>query len=349
MSLWRDEKYLRLLGPTLDQFHDKGRHTFNFRCPLCGDSAKHKTKTRGYCFAKGDILMYKCHNCGVAIPFVAFLRSQNVDLYGQYMLEDVEEKRQKPAFPPASPKPTPQPTQTAPEAPAPSVPAAGMGLERLPASGQLQAVTDFARARKLPDPAIARLYGTVSAHTWLTALVGEEKAKKAIDGVPYLVQPLCLPDGTWYGAQLRTIETKEYYTFRWSNEPLKVFGLEAWTPTKTTYVTEGPIDALFVPNAISTCGSDLVSGIQILEDQGYIKHSARRVYVWDNEPRNKEITKHIRNAIKLRESVVIWPLGEREKDINDMVKAGKSDIAALLARRTFTGISAELEFAAWTK
>jgi hypothetical protein len=51
MSLWLEEKYLRLLAPQLDLFKQKHPHVFNFRCPLCGDSERVLSKTRGYCYA----------------------------------------------------------------------------------------------------------------------------------------------------------------------------------------------------------------------------------------------------------------------------------------------------------
>lgn len=344
MSLWRDEKYLHLLSSQLSRFSTKGHHTFNFRCPICGDSETNKHKARGYCFAKGDVLIYKCHNCSVAIPFAALLRRVSRFMYDQYVMEAMQEQAQTSVTSEPVAQKAPEPAQPASE----TIPETPVGCHAI-SEGEpsIEPVRAFLRSRQVPVTADNRLFGTLTANRWLTLRVGEDKAGKVCDGQPYLVQPLRLPDGTWYGAQLRMIARKEYFTFRWSHDPLKVFGLEAWTPKKTTYITEGPIDSLFVPNAVSTCGSDLMSGFQLAIDQKLVPLTAPRVFIWDNEPRNKEITRHIRDAVRLHESVVIWPR-EYPKDINDMVQAG-IDVNTVIQRRTFQGIRAELEFAAWSK
>jgi hypothetical protein len=133
-----------------------------------------------------------------------------------------------------------------------------------------------------------------------------------------------------------------------SHDPLKVFGLEVWDSQQLTYLIEGPLDATFVPNSLAGCGSDLLGTVRILEEQQILNPKSERVFVWDNEPRNKEVTKHIRTAIKLNEAVVIWPKGY-PKDVNDMVKSGISitDILDTIARRTFRGLMAELEYEQW--
>jgi hypothetical protein len=52
MSLWLDDKFLRLLSPHLDRFSQKSLHHYNFRCPLCGDSERNEFKARGYVYPK---------------------------------------------------------------------------------------------------------------------------------------------------------------------------------------------------------------------------------------------------------------------------------------------------------
>ncbi len=342
--LWRDEKYLRLLSPTLTRFTQKGPHTFNFRCPLCGDSETNKSKARGYIFPVHDTLLFKCHNCGLALPFSALLKRQNRQLYDDYILERMKEDGQRPApAPECLPEPASVPVVR-------SVPADWpvYSLETLNhAYPSLHSVLVYARdVRKLPETALSRLFATSHAKTWLEPLVGPEKAAKVTDGVLYLVMPLRLPDGTWFGAQMRTLDKKNFATFRWNHEFL-AFGLDAWRPDIMTTVVEGPIDSLFVPNALAMCGSDLLSGVRHLEDADIMRTSNRRVYVWDNEPRNKEIVRHIRTAVKLKENVVIWPR-EYPKDINDMCRAG-IDVLDVLLKRTFFGLNAELELTAWLR
>lgn len=354
MALWRDDKYLRMVIPHLDRFVQKANHTYNFRCPLCGDSEKNQYKSRGYIFPKGDVLMFKCHNCSLALPFSALLKRLSRQLYKEYILEKLADERQT-----AQPEPEPvsEPPAKAQERPYSHDPTAGTGIDRLSnleglESHPCRSVYRWARdVRKLSFEACKRLYTSDRAHTWIRELVEPEKAVKVQDGIPYLIQPFRLP-GEWFGAQLRPVDKKDFVTFRWAREPLKMFGLEAWDSRKLTYIVEGPIDALFVPNAISPCGSDLLQGYTTLETMfpKHGLHDVERVYVWDNEPRNTEVCRHIRNAITMNESVVIWERSGTDKtilkDINDMVRAGK-DIETLLRRRTFKGMSAQIAFAAW--
>ena len=45
-----DSKYITLLSSRLPKFKRVKPNLFNFRCPICGDSQKHKNKARGYIY-----------------------------------------------------------------------------------------------------------------------------------------------------------------------------------------------------------------------------------------------------------------------------------------------------------
>ena len=66
-------------------------------------------------------------------------------------------------------------------------------------------------------------------------------------------------------------------------------------------------------NGIAMCGADVDLDTLQIKDL---------VYVYDNEPRNKEICARIEKAIKQGKKVVIFPSRIIEKDLNDMVLAG---------------------------
>lgn len=335
-SLWLDEKYLRLLSPQLDNFKQKHPHVFNFRCPLCGDSERVRSKTRGFCYALQNKLMFKCHNCSVALPFTALLKRMSSHLYHEFLLESLKDTRHQEA--------APEPVAAAEKGPVDLSLVAPLDSPRI-AQGPCKLVRDYVLGRGIPQSQIGRLFATNRAFSWLAPLVGEDKAKRVTDGEIYLVFPMRLPDGTWYGVQVRPLTKKDYITFRWSHEGMKVFGMECWNPKKPTYIVEGPLDALFVPNALAALGSDLFNAVQSMEDAGFKSPLDSCVYVWDNEPRNKEVARNVGNAVKLRLSVVIWPR-EYPKDINDMQNAG-IDVNAVLSKRTFKGLMAELEYTSW--
>ena len=342
MSLWRDEKYLRLLSPQLDRFSQKHAHTFNFRCPLCGDSEKVQSKARGYIFPKNQTLIFKCHNCSVALPFSALLKRMSRRLYDEYLLEGLRDER------PVQPAP-----DTVTKAPTFILRDSDLSIhvQPLPAvkalHNRLWDVYHFVENRKLPASTFEHLYATDSARTWLTPLVGHDKAIKVDDDVLYLVMPLRLPDGTWFGAQVRAIFEKTYVTFRWAHEPLKIFGLDRLNTTQPVTVVEGPLDSFFLPNTLAAMGSDLYGAVQVAFGANVLPRSTPLVFCWDNEPRNREVVRLMRTAVRLHESVVIWPR-EYPKDINDMAKAGLP-FADTIRTHTFTGLRAELEFAQWCK
>jgi len=342
MSLWLEEKYLRLVSPQLEHFKPKQDHTYNFRCPLCGDSESRRNIARGYIFPVEQKLLFKCHNCNLSLPFVALLRKLSPGIYNDYLMETLEDRR------------PPQTVREAPQQPAPTrIPNAAalspLSDHRAPES-PLHPVWLYARRRGIPFDSLSRLSATNKARTWLLPLVGMEKASALKDGVDYLVIPLKLPTGEWYGAQVRDITQKIYLTYRWSRDPLKVFGLDAWDPKRTTYILEGPMDALFIPNALASCGADLLGTARILEDEGLMSPDTERVFVWDNEPRSFAVTAQMRKAINGGESVVIWPK-DAFKDVNDRVLAGfpLEDIIETMHERTFMSIHADLAFADWQK
>ena len=43
-----DTKYLNLASATLQKYKKLKPGVWTFRCPYCGDSKKHRNKTRGY-------------------------------------------------------------------------------------------------------------------------------------------------------------------------------------------------------------------------------------------------------------------------------------------------------------
>ena len=122
-------------------------------------------------------------------------------------------------------------------------------------------------------------------------------------------------------------------------EAPKVYGMDQIDKSKSVYVVEGPFDSTFVKNSIALCGSD--------GDLEYLK-TCDLIYVYDNEPRNKEIVSRIERCVRGNRRVVIWPNSIEQKDINDMVLAGH-DIMSVLESNTYLGLEAQVQFNIWKK
>jgi len=119
----------------------------------------------------------------------------------------------------------------------------------------------------------------------------------------------------------------------------KIYGLDNIRTDAPVYVTEGPFDSTFLRNAIAMCGADAdVSKWGI----------SNPVWIYDNEPRNREIVNRISKTINSGDSVVIFPSSMDEKDINDMVIAGH-DVQKIVECNTYSGLEAKLKFNTWKK
>ena len=66
------------------------------------------------------------------------------------------------------------------------------------------------------------------------------------------------------------------------------------------------------------------------------------VFIFDNEPRNKQIIDRMYRVVEKDYELVIWPEGQEEKDINDMILQGKtkSQIQNIITENTYSGLSA---------
>jgi hypothetical protein len=143
------------------------------------------------------------------------------------------------------------------------------------------------------------------------------------------------------GVQGRSLlpNSVKYITTIFYNDAPKIYGLDTIRKSSPVFVTEGPFDSTFIRNSIAMCGAD--------GDVGKWGVSTP-VWVYDNEPRSKEITARISSTIDRGESVVIWPSNIHEKDINDMVLAGH-DVQSIVESNVYKGLEANLKFTTWKR
>ena len=119
----------------------------------------------------------------------------------------------------------------------------------------------------------------------------------------------------------------------------KIYGLDKVGRDAPVFVTEGPFDSTFIRNSIAMCGADADV------DRWGISNP---VYIYDNEPRNREIVNRISKTIDRGYQVVIWPDHINVKDINDMVLSGL-DVQNLVESNIYSGLQAKLKFTNWKK
>jgi len=156
-----------------------------------------------------------------------------------------------------------------------------------------------------------------------------------------IIIPFTDKEGNCFGFQGRAIHNTNlrYITILLEEKP-KVFGLNKLNYEQRIFITEGPFDSLLLRNACAMGGADISDYRHILGDN--------IVFVYDNEPRNRQIMSRVEEHIRRGESVVIWPSHIKEKDINDMQLAGL-DVQFIVDTNTYSGLTATLKLKEWRK
>lgn len=344
MSIYIDRKFLHLVSPKLERFAQKKPDLYNFRCPICGDSQKNKSKARGFVYKKSNDYFFRCHNCGASHTFYNFLKFVDPSLLKEYTYErftngetgnhnypkpTFEEFKSQPAF---NEKTTQKKINLD-------------TVESLPESHYAKA---YVKARKIPEKYFSELYFAPDFKMLVQSLGVENENLKEED--PRLIIPFYDENNELFAIQGRALSESKirYITITLVEDELfsgymKFYGLNKLDRNKKVYVVEGPIDSMFLPNAIATADADLTRAAK-LELTDF-------VLVYDNEPRNKDIVKQIGKAIASGYNVTLLPENIKQKDINDMILAGISpgEILDLIDKFTFSNLRANLEFSKWKK
>ena len=319
-----DSKFIGLVSSRLTKFKKVKPNLYNFRCPICGDSQKHKNKARGYLYGIKANVNYRCHNCGASMSFSNFLKDMDIVLHKQYVMEKFKDgfAGVKGASAIEEPKFNFEAPQFKPKLDLPKAsanPAAKLYLEN----------------RKL-DP--TKFYYTDRFKQWTNTL------KSTFEDVRYDEPRIIIPLiylNTVVGFQGRSLGPSKvkYITVMINDDAPKIYGLDQIRRGTPVYITEGPFDSTFIRNSIAMCGSDGDVGKWDISDT---------IWVYDNEPRNREIVRRISDTIDRGEKVVIWPLSILEKDINDMVLAGH-DVQSVVESNVYHGLKAKLQFNTWKR
>lgn len=337
-----DDKYVMLLSNQLPKFKKAGK-VYNFRCPYCLDSERHKNKRRGYIYNFPDMptLLYKCHNCGVSVSFPTFLKFVDANLFNEYIFEKFKDN-----------KPIEQdieircddkivPTKHLIDAPT---------IAELP---DTDIHKQYIIKRKIPQDMWGNIYYVHDFKQWAHGKVPDEKYHSLIENDPRILFPFYSPNKTLIGGQGRTISANNklrYITFKTDEKEELIYGLDRIDLNQTIYLVEGPIDSLFIPNCLACAGSDLAGSVERVRNYLPQILDQQLVLIYDNEPRNKQIVYLMEKAVK-NFKVVIWDEFTQEKDINDMILSGltKDGLFDIIKQRTFGGLSAQLEFRKWRK
>jgi len=317
-----DSKFIGLVSSRLEKFKRVKSNLYNFRCPICGDSKKNKSKTRGYLYAVKANTNFKCHNCGASMSLNNFLKEVDPAIHKQYVLEKFKSGHtgrnfviDEPDFKFDAPK--------------------FKKKINLPKASENPNSAGYLTARRL-DP--AQFYYAEQFKKFVNTL------KPTFDDTRYDEERIIIPlyyEKKLIGLQGRSVGPNpiKYITVMLDDDAPKIYGLDNIRRDAPVYVTEGPFDSTFIRNSIAMCGADAD-----VDKWGV----SNPVWIYDNEPRNREITNRISKTIDSGQTVVIWPNGIDDKDINDMVMSGLN-VQSVIESNTYSGLEAKLKFNTWKK
>ena len=336
MSVFIDRTFLLRISAKLPKFAQKKTDLYNFRCPICGDSQKNKSKCRGYIYRKKNDYFYTCHNCGISTNFYNFLERVDPSLIKEYSLERYKNGEtgsnnyQKPKF-----------EEFKTEKPIFRQRVELQSISELPHS---HFAKQYVINRQIPESEHSSLYFAPDFKKFVEDMKIEKDGLIGDD--PRLIIPFYDKDKELVAFQGRALgESKmRYVTIKVKDSEHKIFGIDRIDDDKMIYVVEGPIDSLFIDNAIATADSHLQAASDIFD-------KSKITLIFDNEPRNKEICKQIDKAIEQHYNVVIWPDMIEEKDINDMILGGwtKEELEDIISSNTFVNLRAKAEYIRWKK
>ena len=325
-----DVKYINLISSRLLKFKRVKPHLYNFRCPICGDSQKNKNKARGYFYQVKNNTNFKCHNCGINISFNNFLKQVDEPTHKQYAFEKFKEGHTGKNFVTSTPEEVFQNIKE---------------VERkfkkkikidLPSAFDVLSSQSYLHGRAIFE-------GDFYYARRFKEFVNTIKPK-FFDDLSFDDSRIIIPlvkDSELIGIQGRSLgpSSVKYITVMLNDDAPKLYGFDEIDEKEPIYIVEGPFDSTFLDNSIAMVGADLDIG-----SFGWSNY----IWVFDNEPRNREITDRISKTIDRGDKVVIWPSNIHQKDINDMVLCGHQ-VKDVVRYNTYQGLEAKLNFTTWKK
>lgn len=312
----------------LDQFKKVTRDVYNFRCPYCGDSKKDNTKARGFLYpGYQDGYVFSCHNCGKVTNFESFLKDHFRHTYNTFRFRNFHSRKYTDVK---------------------------LGTDkRLPPKNST--ILNCFR-RELPDDVKKYLFKrrllrhqdkflySEDIQTEFLQYLDEYKDRKPVPPQRRLIIPFFTKDRKLSYIQYRNLDDDSYIrygTIKLSDEP-KLYGLDRLDTSRLFYVLEGPLDSLFLPNAIAMAGG--YGDISYF----YPDEQENLVFLLDNEPRNKDVLRFYSKIIDSGMKIVIWNKRYPYKDVNQIFQENEnlkiSEFLEYLESRTYQGLMARLEF-----
>jgi len=265
-SKYEEQMIIKYIG--LEQLTENGNE-FNFRCPICGDSKKEKSKKRGYFYLTNkNTYAYKCHNCGVSYGSLSYFLKENFpNEYTKHYFEDNDFKNYKP--------------QVAPPPKKVKLSKIDKHFNELLKYGNVipcskfkltdesddlerktyKKMNEFFEKRKIPKDVISRLYISFNFYFDIFAIyktmTDDERKFAPIEEDVRIFWKVKDINKKTIGFIGRSLEKDPYlrYMFSRVDEGVELISnIENIDITKPVFVTEGYFDSVFLDNSVSLNG-----------------------------------------------------------------------------------------------
>ena len=273
--------------------------------------------------------MYKCHNCGVGRTLSNFLKDQDSFLHDQYVMEKFKDGRTGKGTVTPNPKFNFSP---------PKFSKGDVNLKKISELNTEHPAREYLEKRGIKD--LDYFYYCPKFKAWTN------EQKKTFDNCrqdsPRIIIPFRDKDGRLFGYQGRSLAPTakmRYITIMLDEDKPKIFGEDRINVEEPVYIVEGPFDSTFIKNSVAMAGSDVD-----IRTYNWSDH----IWIYDNEPRNREIVSRISRSVDRGDKVVIWPKHIQQKDINDMHLAGH-DVQKVVESNVYHKLEANLRLNDWKK
>jgi len=272
---------------------------YNIRCNVCGDSAKDKTKKRGFILKSSDPWVYYCHNCETSTSVIKWMSEYYPSQYKNMMIDvmrnksydnndtynfnkkEVTEKRDE-----------------------------KNDTKHFKPLIKFKDCVDYCESRKIP-------YSEYSK--WFYATGGVFNGR--------IIITFRKPNGKIYYYQGRSFNNTKgiRYMSRFGDYKVSIYNYYNVDENKPVSVLEGPIDSVFVENSIAVTGLKL---------KGDILDKFKKIYfLLDND---KSGNKKAIKLLKDKKYVFNWnkflkkyKCNGEVKDVNDFILKNKNNIEKL--------------------
>jgi hypothetical protein len=339
IMLFEDQEFLiQSLDLKLKRVHGKG---YRCKCPICDDH-----KERLYFLKKDQQFHVYCHNCQYSSSLKNFIKNQYPHLFNDFFPKTNYVKKQNRLLNKQkglkiksigkrtfnffneyeSIKGNPIP------------------ISQLSSSHEAK---KYIVERRIPEKFYKYFFYT-DDFTYIASLYGQKTEKWPKNNKRIIIAHWDMDKKLTFiqGRAIDPMDKLRYITITVKDNSLKIFGLDSVDCSlENIFITEGAFDSVFLPNSLAISGSH-ISNDKILEILK-VDNPKKIVFVFDNEPENKEIVNEMENKINFGFSVVIWNrFIFREKDINNMVLADNFNFTDF-KNCIFNGVSAKNKLKRW--